>query len=278
MLLSDAINYTKSHRDSWINGSGAVTALINANHALRILGDIELTGLETKHFTQIREQLLSEDSSASKINQVFSALTTVVKELIAHGYKEHTVPGFKRMKIKNARPGFYTQDEIDRLLESSRGLSDSLLLHDSIYFSYKTGCRQEELLTLERQDVDFESMEICFRDTKNGEDHYLPISEALLPVLERRFHQMIDARVFPWEGCRNGSQKLREEFRSLASSLDIDPSKLWHTIRHTTATHLVSKGAPLRVIMGVLNHKNVSTTLRYAKVADQSKKEALDLL
>ena len=278
MILSEGIEFTRTHRDSWFTGSGATTALINANHALRILGDIDLVNVETKHFTLVREQLLKEGSSASKINQVLSALSTVIKELIAHGFKEHVVPGFKRVPVKNARPQFYTEDEMDRLLEASRCLRDDFLLHDSILFSYKTGCRQEELLTLERGDVDFELGEICFRDTKNGEDHYLPITEALIPVLERRFNSMIDDRVFPWEGCRNGSGKLREQFRNLTCSLGIDDSKLWHTIRHTTATHLVSKGAQLRVIMGVLNHKSVNTTLRYAKVADKSKKEALDLL
>lgn len=278
MNLSDGIVFTRTHRESWRDGSGAKAARTNSNHALRVLGDIDLKDLETKHFTQIRETLLAEKYSASQINQVMSAVSTVVNELYDHGFKDLSVPGFKRMKIKNTRPDFFTEEEIARLLESSRSLSDDMLLHDSILFSYKTGCRQGELLSLEYSDINFTTNEICFRDTKNGDDHFLPIPDDLGEVLGRRFDRRIDSRLFPWDGPKNGADHLRKAFVALRTSLGIAEKKLWHTIRHTTATHLVSKGAQLRVIMGVLNHKRTETTLRYAKVADKTKKEALDLL
>ena len=278
MKLSEAIESCFETRQSWNSGSGAGTARINSNHALRILGDIDVYEIKTKHFKTITNQLLAENYSASVINQVTGALRTVLCELRDCGDESIIVPSFKRQSIKNTRPDFYSEDEMQKLLDSARELDDFYLLHDSILFAYKTGCRQAEMLTLTDVSIDWENEQITFFDTKNGEDHTIHLHSSLIAVLERRSHYRVDGRLFPWNGTRNGADSLRRQFKALRDRLGIADKKLWHTIRHTTGTHLVSRGAQLRVIMGVLNHKNVRSTLRYAKAADTSKKEALELL
>ena len=278
MKLSEAIESCFQTRQSWNSGSGAGTVRININHALRILGDISVYEIKTKHFKIITTQLLEEKYSASVINQVTGALRTLLCELRDCGDELIVVPSFKRQTIKNSRPDFYSETEIQMLLNASAELDDYHLLHDSILFAYKTGCRQAEMLTLTDESIDWENEQITFFDTKNGEDHIIHLHSDLIAVLERRNHYRVDGRLFPWDGCRHGVDSLRREFKSLRDRLGIADKKLWHTIRHTTGTHLVSRGAQLRVIMGVLNHKNVKSTLRYAKAADTSKKEALELL
>lgn len=274
MNLKEAYEIAFDSRDSWREGKGAKTARINANHVIRVLGaDMEVGEIDTIHFTQLTKQLQSEGKAKATINRITCSLRTLLSELNQLGHK-FTIPSFKRQKESQGRVEFYTEDEINSLLTASEDLGDFMLLHDSILFSYKTGCRRNELLELRLSDVDLEAGVVTFRDTKNGSDHHLPIHKDLVPVLERRLHMAVDSFVFPW----NNGDQLLGRLRSLQSRCGVDSTKCWHTIRHTTATQLVSKGAELRKIMGVLNHKSVSTTLRYAKVADDAKKEAIDLL
>ena len=273
MKLSEAINFAFEHRDAWINGSGAGTARINCNHALRIVGDIDVFSIETMHFTQLSHTLLQEGKAKGTVNRITAALSTVLKELQLNGYKVD-VPKYKRQKESQGRREYYTEMEMLRILEESAKEPDYMLLHDSIMFAYKTGSRQGEMLKLTTSNVDLATNQFVFLDTKNGDDHFLPIHKDLIPVITRRCHYACDERLFPWRG----KDQLLDKFKAVRDRLGISDAKVWHTIRHTVGTELVTKGAPLRVIMGILNHKNVNTTLRYAKAADTAQKEAIDLL
>jgi site-specific recombinase XerD len=274
MKLIEAYDLAFETRDSWREGKASPQARINANHVMRILGpDIEMDTIETKHFAEITKVLKSQKKANATINRVTSSLRTLFTELKQLGHKLHT-PDYKHQKESRGRPEFYTEEEIATLLTIAAKRDDHMLLHDSILFAYKTGCRQAEQLELCTAHVDLKNNQFIFLDTKNGDDHYLPIHNDLFPVLERRLNQAIDERIFPWDN----SEQLRTGIRQLQAIAGMEGGKLWHTIRHTTATHLVSKGVELRKIMGVLNHRNVNTTLRYAKVANTAKKEALDLL
>lgn len=278
MRLSEAIESCCRTREAWITGSGARAARNNVRHALRIIGDISVYEIKTHHFKEIVTTLTGEGYSASTINQVLTAVCTVLSELKECGDEQIIIPSFKRPRIRNTKLEFYSDEEINSLLEDSLKEDDYCLLHDSILFAYKTGCRQEEMLLLTMDAIDWTNNQLTFFDTKNGDDHTIHLHGDLLEILKRRADYRIDDRLFPWEGALHGANKLRRTFKKVRDRLGIEDRKLWHTIRHTTATHLVSRGAKLRVVMGVLNHRNVNTTLRYAKVADQSKKEALELL
>ena len=51
-----------------------------------------------------------------------------------------------------------------------------------------------------------------------------------------------------------------------------------HTLRHTYASHLTMRGAPLKAIQELMGHANIQTTMRYAHLAASSLREAVSLL
>lgn len=277
MNLHDAIEFTKANRDSWANGKGAKTAAINANHVERILGsDLPVSEIDSHHFHQLSRELLAEGKSKATVNRITAALSTVLTELRQNGIPAPKVE-FKRQKESRGRPGFYTEDEIDRLLTFAWIKGDYFLLHDSILFSIKTGCRQGELLRLNFDDIDLENRTVTFRDVKTSEttgvpDHTIHLHEDLIPIIERRREYAIDQTVFLW---RDKDQLLRA-FRRLQYEAGVDPSRCWHSLRHTTATWLLERNVPIRAVMGVLNHSNIQTTLRYGKYTDRAIADAIN--
>ena len=274
MFLKDAFDLAFTTRSSWIDGNGAKTARINAGHVQRILGLYQVVEeIETMHFTKLTNELKDEGYSGATINKVTSVLSTLLTELRQLGYKLDVVK-FKRQKETQGRPDFFKEDEVAVILEAAKQRDDYGLLYDSIQFALKTGCRQGEMLRLTADDIDFNRRTITFYDTKNGSDHVIKMHDDLVDILERRMEQRVDEQLFSWLS----KDQLLTAFKKAMEEAGLEPGKVWHTLRHTTATWLCERGVPLRAVMGVLNHSNVRTTLRYAKASDKSVAAAIDML
>ena len=286
MNLKEAVEFCFAKRNAWKYGDSEQTNRINCNHCLRLLGeDMDVADITALTFVELQGRLKEETvpggefRSNGGVNRITQALSTVLGNCAKFDIIK-SKPKYERLpEKKNARTGYYSEDEVKLLLEAALKLEENgQMLHDSILFAYFTGNRQGELLKLKYTEVDFDMEEITFLNTKNGEDHTIPMNPALRSMLERRVHDRICERIFPWEGYRLGKGSLLSSFYKAKKLAGLTCNRDWHCIRHTTGTHLISSGVPIRAVMGVLNHKNIETTLRYAKNTNKAIKNAVDAL
>lgn len=61
-------------------------------------------------------------------------------------------------------------------------------------------------------------------------------------------------------------------------SLSLALPCIFHTARHTHATMMLTLGVDLYTVSKLLGHTNIQTTQIYAKLVDESKKKAIDLI
>lgn len=52
----------------------------------------------------------------------------------------------------------------------------------------------------------------------------------------------------------------------------------FHDLRHTFANHMIMRGVSLKEVQEILGHKTMTMTLRYARLSQEHKKKALNLL
>jgi integrase len=66
----------------------------------------------------------------------------------------------------------------------------------------------------------------------------------------------------------------------LRSHLNLDHDKQFvvHALRHTCASRLIQRGVPLAVVQKWMGHKAIQTTLRYAHLAPDSLRVAMEAL
>ena len=180
--------------------------------------------------------------------------------------------------------GFLTREEVDALLDApDRGTWSGQ--RDAVLFTvlYNTGARVSEAIGLRIADVLLERACALRLHGKGRKDRVVPLwknTAALLRSWFVRIDQNPDAPVFPNRAgkplSRSGVENRLRVAITKASrrcpSLGerrISP----HTLRHTTAMHLLQSGVDITVIALWLGHEDPTTTHLYIE-ADLAMKEA----
>lgn len=219
-----------------------------------------------------------ESLAASTINERFHTVcflysclyrAGVIAENPAHGL----TLAIPEPNVWKRRP--LTRDEITRFLESV-DVRTAVGLRDRALFEliYSSGLRVSEAAALKVSDVDFERRLMVVRG-KFDRDRMVPVSEVARDFLVRYLGDKLerpDAWVFegtrgPTKGGHLRSTSISERFRILLREFGMDkPEISTHSIRHSTATHLLENGASVRHVQELLGHRNIESTVRYTHV------------
>ncbi len=168
-----------------------------------------------------------------------------------------------------------TREEITRFLESI-DVSTAVGLRDRALFEliYSSGLRVCEAAALKVSDIDVERRLMIVRG-KFDRDRMVPVSEVARDFVVRHLGETIEhAQAWVFEGTRGAtkgrhlrSTSVSERFRNLLREFGMDkPEISTHSIRHSTATHLLENGASIRHVQELLGHKNIESTVRYTHV------------
>lgn len=139
---------------------------------------------------------------------------------------------------------------------------DQHCTRDFLLFVLLTGCRKSEALNLTWLDVDFKDESMVFRNTKNGSDHHLPLSDYLSEMLARR--KTLSKSRFVFASGRLPDSPLKDWRRGHQSvTRQSGVSFTLHDLRRTFLTVAESAGIPMHVLKRLANHAEQDVTERY---------------
>ena len=169
--------------------------------------------------------------------------------------------------------------QVRQLLDQPAKLSTPEAKRDQamLQLLYASGMRISELVSLNLGDVDTEGGYVrCFG--KGHKERVIPIHEqAALAVKEyaentrpQLLHNKSETALFlnP-RGDRLTRQGFWQKLKEYAKSANLDIHISPHTLRHSFATHMLSGGADLRAVQGLLGHANISTTQVYTHLTSE---------
>lgn len=177
-----------------------------------------------------------------------------------------------------ALPRFLSLEEVDRLLEqpdtaTPRGLRDKALIE----VLYATGLRVSELIGLRAGDLSLEEGYLtCIG--KGDKQRMVPLGQEASGWVRRYIRDgrppLLRKRNSPWlfVNARDGGPLSRVGFWKVLKEYGVKagiPGDLSpHVLRHSFATHLLDRGADLRMIQVMLGHADLSTTQIYTHVLE----------
>lgn len=143
-----------------------------------------------------------------------------------------------------------------------------------IYTALYTGLRLGNILNLKWSDIDFENSCITVlvkdRGKLGGKVFTVPMIDSLRRVIENQ--PKTNEFVFTYKG--RPIQSIKTAWKHLFKRSGL-PYINFHTLRHTAATWILKKTGNLKITKEILGHANIATTLKYAHILDDEKRQAL---
>lgn len=222
------------------------------------------------------------------INRYLALLSAVINFCDDRHYK---VPKIKISKYKLKEPAEnikYLKDwnEAQKIIDRA-----SPHLKPIIYTALYTGMRLGNILSLKWDNIDFENKTINItvkdRTKLGGKNHSIPLIANLEEIIKELPRDNIF--VFTYKGKQIKSIKTawenifykrggKESNYALTKELKDEslPYKNFHTLRHTAGTWILKKTNNLKITKEILGHADIKTTLKYAHVLDDEKRNALN--
>jgi len=242
------------------------------NRIQPVFGHRLLKEIKQADINRFRDELLTRypASTVETTLRFFSGLLTWGRDrglLVVnpvHGIKWPKIP-------ERAYNWIRTKGEIAKLLAAANDEALFTILGVAVI----SGARQDEILHLRWDDVDFDRRRITIHrgrqgTTKGGKVRHIPILDSLLPILERwRKAKLGGGLVFPAEDgkvARNAAG-LHTRYKRALARAGLDMTLRFHDLRHTFASHWVAEGGDLFKLNKILGHSSMKMTMRYAHLA-----------
>jgi len=241
--------------------------------------DIRFIDVDEEFAVEYRDYLLSRPKigrnavkgiSNNSAKTYFGKFRTVLKAAFKKKlYDTNLYDEVDPIKEIDSNREWLTYDEF-LLLANTRSHDD--LLERACLFSCVTGLRFSDIKTLLWSEISGTEGDryIQFIQEKTDGGNAMPLSDYAYSLLGERGNR--DGFVF--DGLKYSRTK-PFLIRWLAKA-GIDKELTFHCLRHTFATLQGFLGTSIFVISKMLGHRNVTTTQRYVKVVEETKREAVN--
>lgn len=277
MELDAYISYLKSVRSLSDN-----TVKSYENDLRQFLEYISKRGIELSSFRrEDAREYIRAISAKDKERSVLRKLTAIrcFYAYLVKNEKAEANPfdSVSLRKTETRLPSVLTEEEVKELLLLERESFEDERDHMLFLFLYSTGCRISEALSVDIDHIEFNERRIRVVG-KGAKERYLFLPKKtvaeLKDYLEKRelFLQSkgksAERALFVGNSGKrlpfSSSHIIFDKYRSVLSwQKEFTP----HTLRHSFATHMMDRGADIRLVQELLGHDSISTTQIYTHVS-----------
>jgi integrase len=253
--------------------------------------DLPLSAITDEEVQKLKGRLM--DRSPKTTNNVLVCLSVVLKTAVEWNRLAAMPCRIRLVKVpKNAKPDFYDNDQLARLVEAASSRTGDLV---TVLLGADAGLRRGEVIGLEWADIDFPRGNLTVRRAvyrgvvgtpKGNAQRIIPLTPRLKAALQRHRH-LAGPRVLVAatdESIRSAMERLARR-AGLPAGTRMKRGKevprwrgLYHKLRHTFCTRLAMGGVPPRTIQALAGHVSIETTMRYMHVSARAPAEAIRAL
>ncbi len=248
----------------------------------------EATATEVEAFLAARRAMGAAPASVAR-------LASVLRGYYRFGLDEGYLGGdptqhLRPQKLGVALPKALSEAQVGALLDAIEPV-DATARRDRALLEllYATGARVSEAVGLDLSDLDRSDGLLLVRG-KGSKERIVPVGSLAIAALEDWLGPLGRPALVParWQrrgdeaalfltqrGTRLSRQGAHAVVERRARSVGLEGVTSPHVLRHSCATHLLARGADIRVVQELLGHASIATTQRYTKVDPEHLRAAL---
>ena len=261
-------------------------------HLIPFFGNRTISHITPREVERYKAEKLKPDSKGGRLSpKSVNNHLTVLRKLLATAEEWgliDRIPKVRRLKVPQARFDWLNAEETDRFLVAVEKQYPQWY----VFFltALRTGMRRGEVFALHWEDVDLRAGHVTVRrsvfrgrlGTPKGDlERTIPLTSRLRQALQG--HQLATRMkgdlVFPGsDGVLSNHQDHVD--RPLHGALKLAGLRRirFHDLRHSFASQLVSAGRSLKEVQELLGHQSIQMTMRYAHLAPERMREAIEVL
>ncbi|QDK81560.1 site-specific integrase [Spirosoma sp. KCTC 42546] len=267
-----AASRTGSNKDGWDSALNYLRDFTG--------GTLKLSDLTQKKCRDYRAYLMEAPSQRNgeplAINSTVGYFNKF-KAALKQAFKDGLISTDLNAKVESIKPEetrreYLTLAELQTLAKTD--LQSMPVLKQAALFSALTGLRYSDIEALTWDQIRYDPANgytIDFRQEKTDGVEYMPVSELAVSLLGERLEA--SHPVLPGLSYSAHWNKILKQW---VKDAGITKPITFHSFRHTFATLQLSLGTDIYTISKMLGHRDLKTTQVYAKIVDQSKRDAAD--
>lgn len=227
----------------------------------RPLSKLKLSKLSPQHFVTFRNERINAGTKRSTVRldlALISHLFTIARKEWGMGYLANPIADVRQLKADKWRDRRLSAEEFERF-ERALDSGYNRVIAINIRFALETAARKGELLKLLWRDIDLKRRVMTLRDTKNGDDRRVPLTQKAIELLEQ-LPRGEGERVFP-----TTSDAITAAWRRIVVRAEIEDFR-YHDLRHEATSRLFERGLEIMEVQRITGHKTLSMLLRYTQM------------
>lgn len=242
----------------------------------------QLADLKRQFVLDYLDSRLDAGIAVTSVNNELRIFHTFLLFLQEEGYSVPNsllrIPGFK---LPDSLPRYLTDEQVKSLrdqierevqeasLASKRRLA--LLTRAVFYLLWQCGLRIGEVEELRLEDLDFPGKRLSVRNGKGKKDRTIYLTETVIHVMQTYLNARgtgSSDHVFLYRNAPMKKDLVRCRIKDAGTKVGV---KVYpHRLRHTCATQLLNAGCRITSIQRFLGHKELGTTMIYARAHEQT--------
>ena len=245
-------------------------------------GILDVSGIDSQSVRVYLSNIIGFGIAKSSAARKLSAVRGFISWLSSREILEYGVAaGLKGPKLPSSLPRALSYEETEKLLvegpENGKHYQRDRLILELLYGS---GLRVSELIDLNWENIETDQRMIRVLG-KGSKERLVPFGPSVKELLEDWSLLSKEGTKGPLFVSEKGAERLtvRTVHRLVQRAAlrvgiyGVSP----HTLRHCFATHLLERGAPLRVVQELLGHESIAATQRYLSItAEQMKRSYME--